>query len=114
MLNEGIISRDTTVLVKTHMIRTLHELGPTTPEAWERATFRAITGHDPDEVDWSVEDNQAGYYSWIRSFDQLINELIEDGFVCQETVGHDRFQLSPVDTDRAIDWARFVYSPQGQ
>jgi hypothetical protein len=114
MLNEGIISQDTPALVKTHMIRTLHELGPTTPEAWERATFRAITGHYPDEVDWSVEDNQAGYYSWVKSFDQLINELIEDGFARQEQAGCNEFRLLPAETDPAIDWSKFVYPSQSQ
>ena len=34
----------------------------------------------PDrDVDWSVVDNQAGYYLWLRSFDQLVGELVEDG-----------------------------------
>lgn len=114
MLNEGITSQDTRSLVKTHMIRTLHQLGATTPEAWERATFKAVTGHEQDEVDWSVEDNQAGYYSWVKSFDQLINELIEDGFVRQEKVGPDEFQLAPAETDPAIDWSKFVYPSPGQ
>ena len=89
MLNEGLIHNTSATLVKAEMIRALHRLGPTSPELWERETFKGITGHDHDELDWSIEDNQAGYYTWLRSFDQLIGELIEDGFVREENVGTD-------------------------
>jgi hypothetical protein len=109
MLNEGLVHNTSATLVKSEMIRALHRLGPTTPELWERETFKGITGHDHDELDWSIEDNQAGYYTWLRSFDQLIGELIEDGFVREENAGTDQHQLVPVATDPAVEWSQFVY-----
>ena len=46
--------------------------------------FTAITGHSREDVDWQIEDNQAGYYTWLKRFDQLIGELIEDGYMISE------------------------------
>ena len=79
MLNEGIITNSTKSLVKSEMLRQLTE--ETTPEQWERRVFEAVTKHKREDVDWEFEDNQAGYYTWIKSFDGLIDELIEDGYV---------------------------------
>ena len=113
MVNEGIISSDSAVLIKSEMIRQLNALGPTTPDAWERSVFKALTGHDRDEVDWSVEDNHAGYYTWIKSFDRLIGELVEDGYVRVEPAeGSKQRTLIPVQTDPPIDYSQLVY-PQG-
>ena len=109
ILNEGVVMSDTKMVVKSVMIRALHHLGPTTPGDWERVVFKEITGYEREVVDWSVEDNQAGYYSWTRSFDQLVKELIEDGYVREEEVGEGRRQLVPVETDPNIDWTQFVY-----
>ena len=110
MLNEGIITSNSTTLIKSEMIRQLQELGPTTPDLWERSVFRALTGHERYEVDWRVEDNQAGYYTWIRSFDQLIEELIEDGYVrVEESEGSAERTLVPVEVEGPIDYSRLVY-----
>lgn len=110
MLNEGLVTSDAKTLVKSEMIKQLQRLGPTTPERWERAVFETLTGRRREDVDWSVEDNHAGYYTWVKSFDGLIEELIEDGYV-RATEGafpHTR-TLVPVDVDPAIDYARLAY-----
>lgn len=113
MLNEGIITSDARALVKSEMIRRLQQLGPTTPDEWERSVFRALTGHDREEVDWKIEDNQAGYYSWIKSFDGLIEELIVDGYVRSEQVAEgDERTLIPVPVDDAVDYSQMVYPKQ--
>ncbi|MHC4473065.1 MAG: hypothetical protein ACYTDY_10000 [Planctomycetota bacterium] len=81
MTNEGIIHSDTAAVMKSEMVRQIQKLGQATPEAWERAVFTAVTGHTREDVDWEVEDNQAGYYTWIKTFDRLVHELVDDGFV---------------------------------
>lgn len=110
MLNEGIITSDARALVKSEMIRQLRRLGATTPDEWERSVFKALTGHEREEVDWRIEDNQAGYYSWIRSFDGLIGELVEDGYVRVEQTGEeDERTLIPVPVDDPIEYSQMVY-----
>jgi hypothetical protein len=99
--------------MKTQMLRSLAELGPTSPEAWERKVFKAVTGHDRDEVDWDHEDNQAGYFTWLKSFDNLINELVEDGFVKVEDLGDGQRRLWPVETDPNLDWSKLVHQSKG-
>jgi hypothetical protein len=84
MLNEGIIVNDTKTLVKSAIVDQIRRLGRATPDELERAVFRALTGHEREEVDWEHEDNQAGYYTWLKSFDQLVAELIEDGYITTE------------------------------
>ena len=108
-LNEGVVMNSTKSLVKSEMVRALHRLGPTTPDQWEREVFKTLTGRKREDVDWSLDDNQAGYYSWVKSFDQLVAELIEDGYVREEAVGGDRRRLVPVETDPNIEWTQFVY-----
>ena len=81
MLNEGIIVNDTTALVKSEMVKQIRRLGDTTPDELERAVFKALSGHDREEVNWDLADNQAGYFTWLKSFDQLIEELVEDGYI---------------------------------
>jgi hypothetical protein len=80
MLNEGLITGDQRTLIKSEMVRHLHAVGRTTTGDWERAVFTALTDHDRDEIDWEVPDNKAGYYLWIKAFDQLVEELVEDGY----------------------------------
>jgi hypothetical protein len=75
VLNEGILKSDCTIEIKSEMIRRLSKLKEVTPGLWEGAVFEALTGKKREDVDWTVEDNQAGYYTWIGSFDQLIAEL---------------------------------------
>ena len=108
MLNEGLILNSTASLVKSEMVNQIRRLGPTTPDELERAVFRAITGHDRDEVDWDVEDNQAGYYSWIKSFDQLITELVEDGYIRVEQ----RRTLVPTEAEPHGEYSHLVYPPR--
>ena len=108
MLNEGLIVNDTTALVKSEIVNQIRRLGPTTPEDLERAVFRALTGHDRDEIDWDVEDNKAGYYTWMKSFDQLVGELVEDGYIrVEEDQG-----LVPTDALPHVEYSHLVY-PKG-
>jgi hypothetical protein len=112
MLNEGIITNDARSLVKSEMIRQLRMLGETTPEIWERRVFRALTGHSRRDVDWEFEDNQAGYYTWIKSFDGLIDELVEDGYA-KVVENEDRTRtMVAVETDPAIEYSYMAY-PSG-
>jgi hypothetical protein len=108
MLNEGLVVHDTTAVMKSEMVGIIRELGATNPDEWERAVFRALTGHDREDVDWDFEDNHAGYFTWIKSFDRLARELVEDGFVRQETRDGAEV-LVPVETDDAIDWPGLSY-----
>ncbi len=105
MLNEGLIVNDSTALVKSEIVNQIRRLGATTPADLERAVFRALTGRDRDEVDWDVEDNQAGYYTWVKSFDQLIEELIEDGHIRTEETRH----LVPTEADPPVEYSHLVY-----
>jgi hypothetical protein len=115
MLNEGIIQPDTRQLMKTEMIRELHELGGATPLHWQHAVFKRCTGEDFTELDWDFEDNKAGAFLWTKSFDQLVEELVEDGFVREAEDEHTgEAILVPVDVDPEIDWSRFVYPPESE
>jgi hypothetical protein len=96
--------------MKTEMIRELHELGSTTPLQWQHAVFKRCTGEEFDELDWDFEDNKAGAFLWTKSFDQLIEELVEDGFVREAEDEHTgELLIVPVDVDPDIDWSKFVY-----
>jgi hypothetical protein len=110
MLNEGIVRPDTRQLMKTEMIREIHELGSATPLQWQHAVFKRCTGEEFSELNWEIQDNQAGAFLWTKSFDQLVAELVEDGFVRES---EDRKTgegiLVAVDVDPNIDWSRFVY-----
>ena len=81
MLNEGLIVNDTTALVKSEIVSQIRRLGRSTPDELERAVFDALVGRSREEVDWDIEDNQAGYYTWVKSFDKLAGELVEDGYI---------------------------------
>ena len=112
MLNEGIIVNDTAALVKSEIVNQIRRLGPTTPDELERAVFRAITGHQREEVDWDIEDNQAGYYSWVKSFDQFVGELVEDGHILVEEVEGGR-RLVPTEAEPAVEFSHLVYPKDG-
>jgi hypothetical protein len=112
-LNEGIVAGDTKVQVKSEMLRQLAHLKETTPDEWERAVFESLTGHKREDVDWEKEDNQAGYYTWIRSFDQMITELEEDGYVRSELLEGNRKVLKKTDWDPNIQYSELVY-PSGK
>lgn len=107
-LNEGIVVNDARSLMKSIMVKRLHELGPTTPNEWERAVFRELTDHDRDEVDWDFEDNQAGYYMWMRSFDDLVAELVDDGYVREQTSDGGK-KLVPLDAEPSISYSYLNY-----
>jgi len=81
MENEGVIVKSNTVVIKSEMVTQLTRLSVTTPEKLEGAVFHALTGYSKDEVDWEVEDNQAGGFLWTKAFDQLLAELFKDGYV---------------------------------
>lgn len=110
MLNEGIVVNDATVLVKSEIINQIRRLGRTSPDELERVVFESLTGHKREEVDWDIEDNQAGYYTWLKSFDQLIEELVQDGYILVETQGDGSEKvLTPVDDLPAVDYSQLVY-----
>jgi hypothetical protein len=108
-LNEGIIMSDSKILMKSEMLRQLALLKETTPDEWERKVFESLTGHKREDVDWDFEDNQAGYYTWVLSFDQLISELEEDGYVRVADAGGNRKVLIAAESDPADDYSQFVY-----
>ena len=108
MLNEGIIVNDSAALVKSEMVKQIRRLGSCTPDTFERAVFKALTGHEREEVDWDVADNQAGYYTWLKSFDQLTKELVEDGYVREEEGG----RLVPTEAEPHGQYSHLVY-PKG-
>jgi hypothetical protein len=112
MLNEGIVKPDIRQLMKTEMIRELHALGGATPSDWQEAVFKRMTGEEFSELDWDFEDNHAGAFLWTKSFDELIQELVEDGFV-REAEGENSAApfLVPEDVDPDINWSKFVYPP---
>ncbi len=107
MLNEGIIVNDTTALLKSEVMNQIRRLGPTTVDQLERAVFNALVGHNREEVDWHIEDNQAGYYTWVRSFDQILAELIEDRDVLTEG---ERI-LAPTEAEPLSEPSYLVYPP---
>lgn len=110
MLHEGIIVNDTKNLMKSEMIRQIRKLRSSNPEAWSKATFEGITKMSLGDVDWTFQDNHAGFYTWIRSFDQLVGELIDDGYVKKvedEVTGH--MVIEPTHTDPPIDHSYQAY-----
>jgi len=105
MLNEGVIVNDTTVLDTSAIVKQVRRLGPTTPDELERAVFKDLTGHDREEVDWDIKDNQAGYYTWIKSLDGLIAELVDDGYILAEDPG----RLVPTEVVTSDEYSHLVY-----
>ena len=109
-LNEGIIAGDNKTHVKSEMLRHLDQTRETTPDLWERAVFESLTGHKREDVDWEIPDNQAGYYTWIRSFDQLICELEDDGYVRPVHENGNRKVLKKTDWDPTIVFSKLVHA----
>ena len=104
MVNEGKVVGTTASQIKSIMVKEIWKLKEATPDAWERAVFRVVTGHEREDVDWEFEDNQAGYFTWIKTFDALITELIDDGYVSvEERDGGRILKARPVDP--ASDWS---------
>jgi len=104
MPGEGSVSSTSEAALRSEMLDRLRALGIATADDWERAVFRSLTGHDRDDVDWDHEDNQAGYYTWVKAFDRFIAELVEDGFVRPVERDGERY-FEPVETDPALDWS---------
>ena len=113
MLNEGIIACDCKTVMKSEMLRQLANLEETTPDLWERAVFESLTGNRREDVDWSLADNQAGYYTWIRSFDQLTCELEDDGYVQCIDLGDNRKMFQKTDWDPSIEYSQLIYRKGG-
>ena len=109
-LNEGVVGSDTRITMKSEMLKQLDRLNETTPDEWERAVFESLTGYRREDVDWDIPDNQAGYYTWIRSFDELISELEEDGYVRTDNLDGSRRVLKKTAWDPSIDYSQLVYS----
>jgi hypothetical protein len=109
MLNEGLIVNDTAALVKSEIVNQLRRLGRTTPDQLEAAVFKALVGHSRDEIDWDIEDNKAGYYTWVKSFDRLVHELIEDGYMLTE---EESGKLAPTEAESHSEYSHLVYPPR--
>ena len=107
MLNEGLIVNDTTALVKSEIVSQIRRLGRSTPDELERAVFDALVGRSREEVDWDIEDNQAGYYTWVKSFDGLIQELIADGYM----VADESAAIVPTEAEPVSEYSHLVYPP---
>jgi hypothetical protein len=86
MINEGVILSTDGKRIKSEMVRQSLRLERTTPQQLEGAVFQALTGQPRDEIDWSFEDNQAGYFTWVKAFDYLLVELIDDGYLDVESL----------------------------
>jgi len=108
MLNEGIVVSDDKTLVKSEIIRQLNRLGRTTPNDLERAVFKALTGGTRDEIDWDIEDNKAGYFLWTKTFDGLITELDEDGYLGVEDSLEGKFLVNTA-ADEGLEVSQLVY-----
>lgn len=116
MLNEGILISDTATMMKSEMIKQIRRLRSTTPDQWERSVFWAITGYDRDEIDFEVEENMTAYRTWIRNFDRLIEELVEDKYVRSVAAddGSGGRMLVPAETDPVIEYSQLVYPSAGR
>jgi hypothetical protein len=93
--------------MKSEIVNQVRQLGRTTPDGLERAVFRALVGHDREEVDWEIKDNQAGYYTWVRSFDNLVKELIEDGYILAEEPD----TLVATEAEEVSEYSHLAYPP---
>ncbi len=113
MQNEGIVLNNGEAVIKSEIVRQLANLKETTPDQLERAVFHALTGHSRDEVDWEVEDNQAGEFLWIKAFDQLLAELVEDGYVHTEHRG-DKPVLVPTERDAPVEYSQATHPHRPQ
>jgi hypothetical protein len=116
MANEGVVISSSASELRSQMLTQLERLGTTDADSWEQAVFTELTGASRDDVDWDIEHNQAGYSLWIKAFDRLVQELIDDGFVrlVAGTTSSDRrsdrrFELR--DTDPPVGFDRVAEAP---
>ncbi len=114
MLNEGILTNSTVTLMKSTMLDVLNEDAAFTPDEWERAVFYRLTGNQREDIDFEAEGQAQAYRAWLRSFDQLIGELLEDGYIREEPVadGVVGRQLVANEGDESIGVSQAVY-PSG-
>lgn len=108
MHNEGTVTESTRTEILTQMILQLENLERATPDQWERSVFQAVTGGSREDVDWDVEDNHAGYFLWLKSFDELAAELVEDGYVAEQWLDGQRLLIP-----REPDWSSSFTSGVG-
>ncbi len=104
MINEGIVGSDSRIALRSEMLRQIHRLESATPQAWERAVFESLTGARREDIDWDVEDNKAGYYTWVKSVDELIEELVTDGFVRRDAAEGGTLLVAEK-ADPNLDWS---------
>ena len=107
MLNEGMVANDTTAVLLSEMVRQIRRLGEATPDQWERSVFQSLTGRSREDVDWEVVDNQAGYFTWLQSFEYHAGLLADDGFVRRFERDGETF-VAASETDPGIDWSTLV------
>ena len=107
MLNEGLVVNDTETVMRSEMLRQLDRLKEATADEWERSVFKSLTGHPREDVDWDFEDNQAGYFTWLKSFDYQVAMLVDDGFA-EKHVRDGRSVFVPAEADPAIGWSPLV------
>jgi len=84
MLNEGILTEDPKTRIKSEMLRQIWKTGRTTPEQWERLVYSAMTGKTREDLALHDQETQVVYHRWVRSFDRLVGELVDDGYVSVE------------------------------
>ena len=111
MLNEGLIVNDTAALVLSEIVHQIRRLGPCKSDDLERAVFESLVGHTREEVDWDIEGNQAGYFLWTKTFDRLITELINDGYIQVKEKENGKV-LVAAETDPDLAVSQVVYPPE--
>jgi hypothetical protein len=93
--------------MKSEIVNRIRHLGSASPDELERAVFKSLVGHDREEVDWEIQDNQAGYYTWLKSFDGLVSELIEDGYILVGESGN----LVATEAELVSEYSHLAYPP---
>lgn len=85
MAEKATTEKDSATAVKEEILKQIQGSEGTSPDHLEKSVFKALTGGSREDVDWSIEDNQAGYYLWVKSFDQMLAELIDLEYLRLET-----------------------------
>ena len=80
-VNQGSITADARIIMKAEMLRQIWRLQTITADKWERAVFEALTAKKREDLDLDGQEDSHAYYRWISSFDILVGELVEDGYV---------------------------------
>jgi hypothetical protein len=91
--------------MKSEIVNQIRRIGRTSPESLEQSVFETLVGHRREEVDWDNEGNQAGYYTWVKAFDSLVGELIEDGYIVTE----DPNILAATEADPVSEYSHLAY-----